>query len=169
LIVRQEHPSEFQSVYDLVKIAFQTAKVSDGNEQDFVNKLRASMNYIPQLALVAEEDSKLVGHIMLTKTYVTMGNSKFDALLLAPLSVRLEYRRRGIGSKLVRQSFELAKNLGHSFVFVVGDPAFYGRFGFTSSALFGIKHVPTIPVQFVMVHELFAGALSGVTGTVTFI
>jgi predicted N-acetyltransferase YhbS len=169
LIVRQEQPSEFQSVYDLVKIAFQTAKVSDGNEQDFVNKLRASMNYIPQLASVAEEDSKLVGHIMLTKTYVTMGNSKFDALLLAPLSVRLEYRRRGIGSKLVRQSFELAKNLGHSVVFVVGDPAFYGRFDFTSSALFGIKHVPTIPVQFVMVHELFAGALSGVTGTVTFI
>ena len=130
MIVRQEQPSEFQSVYDLVKIAFQTAKVSDGNEQDFVNKLRASMNYIPQLALVAEEDSKLVGHIMLNKTYVTMGNSKFDALLLAPLSVRLEYRRRGIGSKLVRQSFELAKNLGHSVVFVVGDPAFYGRFGF---------------------------------------
>jgi len=39
---------------------------------------------------------------------------------------------------------------------------------FTSSALFGIKHVPTIPVQFVMVHELFTGALIGVTGTVTF-
>ncbi len=167
LIIRQEQPSDFRSVYELVKIAFQTAKVSDGNEQNFVNKLRASLNYIPELELVAEEDSKLVGHIMLTKTYVTMGNSKFDALLLAPLSVALEYRRRGIGSKLVSESFRLAKNLGHGIVFVVGNPAFYSRCGFTSSALFGIKHVPAIPDQFVMVHELFAGALSGITGIVT--
>jgi predicted N-acetyltransferase YhbS len=51
---------------------------------------------------------------------------------------------------------------------VVGDPAFYSRFGFKSSILFGIKHVPAIPDQYVMVHELCANALAGVTGTVTF-
>jgi len=80
LIIRQEKPSDFQNIYDLVKVAFQTAKVANGNEQDHVNKLRASGGYIPDLALVAEEDSKLVGHIMLTKTYITTGGSKFEAL-----------------------------------------------------------------------------------------
>ena len=104
---------------------------------------------------------------MLTKTYVATSNSKFDALLLAPLSVRLDYRKRGVGSNIVTKSFELAKNLGYKAVFVVGDPAFYGRFGFESSALFGIKHVPAIPEQFIMVLELTAGALTGITGTVT--
>ena len=104
---------------------------------------------------------------MLTKTYVATSNSKFDALLLAPLSVRLDYRKRGVGSNIVTKSFELAKNLGYKAVFVVGDPAFYGRFGFESAALFGIKHVPTIPEQFIMVLELTAGALTGITGTVT--
>ena len=88
--------------------------------------------------------------------------------MLAPLSVALESRNRGIGSKLVWKSFELAKNLGFKAVFVVGDPAFYGRFGFTSSALFGIRHVPAIPDKYVMVYELSAGALVGVTGNVTF-
>jgi putative acetyltransferase len=105
---------------------------------------------------------------MLTKTCVAADDLKFEALLLAPLSVALEYRRRGVGSKLLRVSLELAKNLGYKAVFVVGDPAFYSRFGFKSSVLFGIKHVPVIPDQYVMVRELSAGALTGVTGTVTF-
>jgi putative acetyltransferase len=168
LIIRQEKPSEFQSIYDLVKVAFQTAKVADGNEQDFVNRLRASGNYIPQLALVAQEETELVGHIMLTKTYVATTDSKFEGLLLAPLSVASEYRKRGIGSKLVKESFELARNLGYGAVFVVGDPAFYCRFGFKPSVLFGVKHVPAIPDQYVMVYELFTGALTSVNGTVTF-
>ena len=77
MIIRQEKPSDFPAIYDLVKVAFQTGKVSNGLEQDYVNQLRASGNYIPQLALVAEEDGKLVGHIMLTKTYVSLDNSKF--------------------------------------------------------------------------------------------
>ena len=168
LMIRQEKRFDFLSVYDLVKVAFQTAKVANGNEQDYVNKLRANANYIPELALVAEEGAKLIGHIMLTKTYVATDGLKFQALLLAPLSVALEYRKRGVGSKLVRESFGLAKNLGYKAVFVVGDPAFYGRFGFKSSVKFGIKHVPAIPDEYVMFHEFSAGALAGVTGTVTF-
>ncbi len=52
-------------IYDLVKVAFQTAKVAKGRGQDYVNDLRISGNYIPELALVAEEDTGIVGHIML--------------------------------------------------------------------------------------------------------
>jgi predicted N-acetyltransferase YhbS len=168
LIIRQEKPSEFQEIYNLVKVAFQTAKVSNGKEQDYVDKLRASRNYLPELALVAEEDTKLVGHIMLTKTYVALADSKFEALLLAPLSVELAYRNRGVGSKLVNESFRLAKHSWYKVVFVVGNPAYYGRFGFKPSVLFGIKHVPPIPDQNVMAYELSAGTLAGVAGTVTF-
>lgn len=166
--VRQEKPSDFQDIYDLVKVGFQTAEVSNGNEQDYVIKLRASGNYIPELALVAEESGKLIGYIMLTKTYVSRSNSKFEALLLAPLCIALEQRNLGIGSKLVVEGLKLAKNLGYTTVFVVGNPLFYSRFGFQSSVHFGIKHVPMIPDQFVMVNELSIGALTDVVGTVTF-
>lgn len=167
MIIRQEKPADFVEIYDLVKVAFQTAKVSNGDEQDFVNRLRVSGNYVPALAFVAEVAGRLVGHIMLTKTYVVSAGLKFEALLLAPLSVVLDYRNCGVGSKLVKYSFESARNLGYKVVFVVGDPAYYGRFGFVSSILFGIKHVPEIPSEFVMVKELFDGALADVSGTVT--
>ena len=89
------------------------------------------------MALVAEEGGKFLGHIMLTKTCVVTSGSKFEALLLAPLSVALEHRNRGIGSKLVKESFDLAKSFGYKAVFVVGDPAYYSRFSFKSSMLFG--------------------------------
>jgi predicted N-acetyltransferase YhbS len=168
LKVRQEKPSDFQDIYDLVKVGFQTAEVSNGNEQDYVIKLRASGNYIPELALVAEESGKLIGYIMLTKTYVSRSNSKFEALLLAPLCIALEQRNLGIGSKLVVEGLKLTKNLGYTTVFVVGNPLFYSRFGFQSSVHFGIKHVPMIPDQFVMVNELSMGVLTDVVGTVTF-
>ena len=117
---------------------------------------------------MAEEDGRIVGHIMFTKTYINAVDSKFEALLLAPLSVALEYRNRGVGSKLVLESLELAKKLGYKAVFVVGDPAYYSRFGFKSIALFGIKHDPPIPDPYVMAYELTPGALFGVTGTCNF-
>ncbi len=105
---------------------------------------------------------------MLTKTYVAIrSGGRVEALLLAPLSVALEYRNHGVGSALIKCSLESAKKLGFRAVFVVGDPAYYGRFSFKPSAVYGIRHVPEIPSQYVMALELLAGALAGVNVTVT--
>jgi len=164
--MRKETENDFSQIYDLVKVAFQTAKVSNGNEQNFVNQLRSSGNYIPELALVAEEDGKLIGHIMLTKTYIVNSDSKFEALLLAPICVALEYRNRGIASELINQSFKLAKKMGYTVVFLVGDPAFYHRFGFMPTVAFGIKRTLDIPDENVMVCELVLNALNGINGTI---
>ena len=166
MLIRQEKPEEFPAIYDLVKVAFQTAKVTNGKEQDCVDQFRSSGNYIPELALVAEQDGKLIGHIMLTRTYITGDNNKFETLLLAPLSIALEYRNKGVGSKLITESFELAKKLGYKSVVLVGDPAYYHRFGFKSSVDFGIRHVQDIPGQFVMACELVPNALQGISGTI---
>jgi Predicted acetyltransferase len=151
-----------------VKVAFETAKVSNGDEQNYVDRLRSGDCYIPELALVAEENGRIIGHIMLTKTYVLTGTERVLALLIAPLSVELAHRNRGVGSKLVAEGFRVAKQLGYTSVFVVGDPAYYSRFGFRSSARFGIKHVPEIPESYVMAIELTPNMLAGVSGTITF-
>jgi len=154
-------------IHDLVKVAFQTAQVSNGDEQNFVDKLRASSGYIPELALVAEQDGQIIGHVMLTKTWVRSADSKREVLLLAPLAVALQHRCRGVGSKLVLESFQLAKNLGYNAVLVVGNPVYYSRFGFTPSVSFGIVHDPPIPDPYVMACELVPQALVGVCGTVS--
>ena len=94
MTIRQATPEDFDAIYSLVKTAFQTAKVSDGDEQDFVLKLRKG-RYIPELELVAEEDGVLIGHIMLTGASIRENGGCFGTLLLAPLSVaiRIPFRR----------------------------------------------------------------------------
>lgn len=164
MIIRREAAEEFPQIYDLVKTAFQTAKVADGNEQDFVNQLRAGGNYIPELALVAEENGALIGHIMLTRTYIHNDDRKYESLLLAPIAVALEYRSRGVGAGLIKESFKLARETGFTSVLLVGDPAYYHRFGFRSAVDFGIKHKLNIPDENVMACELVPGALDGVSG-----
>jgi putative acetyltransferase len=166
MIIRKETEKDFSQIYDLVKTAFQTAKVSDGKEQDFVNQRRSSSNYIPELALIAEENDTMVGHIMLTKTDIINGGSKFETLLLAPIAVVLEYRNTGIGAKLINESFRLAKAMGYTSVFLVGDPGYYHRFGFKASVEFGITQLHNIPDEYVLAYELVPNALLGTSGII---
>jgi predicted N-acetyltransferase YhbS len=166
MIIRREAEADCDRIYDLVKIAFQTAQVTNGEEQDYQVRLRNSDNYIPELALVAEEDGELVGHIMLTKTYITTDHGKVESLLLGPISVVLERRNQGIGALLINESRRLAKEMGYTAVFLVGDPAYYHRFGFEPTAKYGIKDTHGIPDEYVMVCPLVETALRGISGTV---
>lgn len=70
--IRVVNKSDFKDIYNLVKEAFKTAQVSDGNEQDFVLELRKRVFYIPSLEFVAEEQGELIGHIMFTKQAVDL-------------------------------------------------------------------------------------------------
>ncbi len=174
--IRPERREEFPAVYSLVREAFASARISDGDEQDFVERLRAGAGYIPELALVAEKDGELAGHIMLTGITLVLDAAKdgeesgnMPVLMLAPLCVRLECRKRGLGAALVRKAFERARELGHGAVFLAGDPAYYGRFGFRKAEKFGIRHLPeSIPGRYVLACELYPGALAGKKGVFDF-
>lgn len=164
IIIRQETKQDHQELYNLIQTAFQTAKVADGDEQDFTARLWNSENYIPQLGLVAELDGKLIGHILLTRMYVIQEDgSKFESLLIAPLSVLLEYRDQGIGSTLIKEGLKRGQEMGYKAVFLCGDPNYYHRFGFKSISEFGLTN-PEIPEPYAMGYELVPGALDKVTG-----
>jgi predicted N-acetyltransferase YhbS len=166
--IRPERPAEFAQIDDLVRVAFETAEMSNGGEQNFVNHLRAGGNYIPELALVAEEDGKLIGHIMLTRTSITGDGREFPTLLLGPIAVALQWRNKGVGSRLIEESFRLARGLGHQSAILVGNPAYYHRFGFKTAADFGINNANGIPDEYVMACELVPKALDAVQGMILF-
>ena len=148
--VRQEREAEFPAIYELIRTAFATAEVSDGDEQDFANRLRIHGNYIPELALVAECQGKLIGHIMLTRTVVTQDDgTPYEALMIAPLSVVLDYRNQGVGSALLKEGLRLAQSMGYR-------------------AEYGIRQagLPEELAPYFMVHELIPGSLKSVHGTI---
>jgi putative acetyltransferase len=165
-IIRQETPCDFAPIYDLVKTAFETARYAEGDEQDFVERQRHPDTYVPELALVAEDDGAIIAHIMLTRTFVSMPEGRFPILLLAALAVAVERRSQGIGTRLVEAAILRARTLGYNAIILVGDPAYYARFGFRSSTAFAITSANPIEDEYVQIRELVPGALKNVSGSV---
>jgi putative acetyltransferase len=85
---------------------------------------------------VAEAGRAIVGHVAFTAVSVA---GAADGMGLAPLAVRPDFQRRGVGASLVRAGLETCRRAGAGFVVVVGEPAYYGRFGFTAAAGWGLS------------------------------
>ena len=164
--IRLATEKDYPTIYELVKIAFQTAQVTDGQEQEFVEKLRASNNYIPALEFVAEENGEMVGHVMLTKQIVNGEQSDVESLLVAPLCVKFEVRNQKIGAQLMEYSLNEAKKIGYSSAFLVGNPAYYSRFGFRATNEFGIQNATEIPNEYVLGCELQPHSLLNIYGSI---
>jgi Predicted acetyltransferase len=164
--IRKVASGDIKEVYDLVKTAFETAEVKSGDEQDYQETLRNGDKYIPSLDLVAEDGIELVGQIILTKFELMTADGVQMQLLLGPLSVRLDYRCRGIGGQLIDTACEEAERLGYKAVFLAGNPDYYGRYGFEQSVNFGIKNINGYDDKYILCRELTSGALDGVTGTI---
>jgi putative acetyltransferase len=82
------------------------------------------------LELVAVEDGHVVGHILFSRLYVEQGGKRFPAVALAPLAVEPSFHGTGIGGALVREAHVRLKQAGEKLSIVVGDPPYYGRFGY---------------------------------------
>ena len=166
--IKVEREEEYEEIYNVVKIAFQTSEHADGDEQDYVNNLRKSENFIPQLALVTKKEQRIIAHIMLTRTFITrQNNEQFEALLLSPICVLIEYRKKGVGSTLIKHSLEKAKKMGFKAVFLVGDPSFYQRFGFKSISSFGLEITEEEAKEYSLALELEEDYLGSKGGTIS--
>jgi putative acetyltransferase len=80
------------------------------------------------LSLASFADGKLVAHIVLT--HCRIEGSQAEVALLGPLAVLPQQQRRGIGTALVQAALQRLRNAGVVTVYVLGDPEYYGRFGF---------------------------------------
>lgn len=127
MIVRHEKASDRAAVHALVEVAF-----GRRDEADLVDRLRQDGSVV--LSLVALDDSVIVGHILLTRM-----EAPFTALGLAPLAVRPDRQRAGIGSQLVGAALDRVRAAGWQAVFVFGDPGYYGRFGFDAAQARGFS------------------------------
>lgn len=167
--IRQAEPKDYGAIYQLVKTAFETARVSDGTEQDFVLGLRAGDTFLPQLEFVAEREGTLIGHVMMTRQRVETQDGPIEGVLVAPLCVALAHRGQKVGQALICYAMERARAEGYAAAFLVGDPGYYGRFGFRRSDKFGLQNDTALPDEVVLACELASGALAGVRGRVALI
>lgn len=157
LRVRFEHATDHRAVDALVSATF-----GRRDESDAVAALRGEPGVV---SMVAVEAGEVVGHVMLSP--VSVGGSA-SAPGLAPLAVRPDRQRRGVGSALVHAALEACRDRGDAALFVLGDPAYYGRFGFVDATPFHLRyHEPVTPGAFQVI-ELSPGALTGLSGEVRY-
>lgn len=126
---------------------------------------RRGVPRVEELCLVARDPDHpaIVGGIRYWP--VTVGQMATPALLLGPLAIQPERRGTGVGAALMRRSLAMAETAGHRVVVLVGDLAYYGRFGFSPAAPRGIFMSQEVPER-VLATELQPGALEGVVGAI---
>jgi putative acetyltransferase len=138
VIVRPERPDDFDAIRRVVAAAF-----GSDVEAKLVDDIRADDCYRPELALVAERDGDVVGHVMISWCALHDGDVVHRIAMLSPLAVDPSVQRDGIGSALVREVCALADAAGDAMVILEGSPAYYSRFGFVDARTHGIEiHLP---------------------------
>ena len=116
------------------------------------------------LALVARDGGRLVGTVRL---WPIMAGPNRPALLLGPLAVTPDRQGEGVGAALMRTALERAAALGHGAVLLVGEPCFYGRFGFASALTDRLWLPGPYDRPRLQGLELAPGALDGAAGLVS--
>jgi putative acetyltransferase len=164
MLIRPETPADIPAIYALNQQAF------DGRtaEPDLVDALRREPDFIPPLSLVAEEDGRILGHILFSPIHIQTAAGPLPAISLAPLAVLPEFQRRGIGSALVHHGPAECRRLGHAIVIVLGHPAYYPRFGFSPQLARALESPYADVGDAWMALELIPGALAGVRGKVIY-
>jgi putative acetyltransferase len=133
-------------------------------ESRLIEDLRAAG--LDAVELVAVENDDIVGHILFSVLATTIDRQTVPALALAPMAVRPDRQRRGVGSALVRAGLDLARDRDWRAVIVLGHKGYYPRFGF-SAALARPLETPFSGDAF-MALELAPGALRGEKGRATY-
>lgn len=138
--IRPERDQEAAAIAAVIRTAF-----GRDAEADLVARLRAAGALT--ISLVALQDDALVGHVALSPLHGEAGPGGTGWLGLAPLAVRPEWQRRGRGARLVTAALAAAETHGATLVAVLGDPAYYGRFGFVPAHRHGWRCVWDVPPE----------------------
>ncbi len=130
--IRSERPEDAEAIAVITTDAFEGAPHAGGNEAAIVAALRRSGALA--ISLVAMENDEAVGHIAFSPVRLDgqAGGPGVRWYALGPVSVRPDRQRRGIGQVLIREGLSRLERLGAPGCVVVGEPAYYGRFGFSS-------------------------------------
>jgi putative acetyltransferase len=165
VVLRQERQADLADIFEINKAAF-----GQDNEAKLVDALRNNQTvFVPELSIVAIANNKIVGHILFTKINIQdeQGNN-YESLGLAPMAVRPESQKNGIGGRLIRKGLEVAKALGFKSVIVLGHEHYYPKFGFEPAVKWNIKSTFDVPSNVFMAIELVEGGLKNISGTVVY-
>ena len=136
--IRPETAADADAIDAVTVAAFLEAPHAAHTEQFIVRALRRAGALT--VSIVAELDGGVVGHVAASPVAVSNGATGWFGL--GPLSVRPDLQRRGLGSRLMEAVLQRLRELGAAGCVLVGDPAYYRRFGFRPEPGLVLPEVP---------------------------
>ena len=136
MLIRVERPEDVAGIAAVLADAFgRPGESKTPSEVGLVAALRESDSWVASQSLVAVEGDLIIGHCLCSRAFV----DETPVLALGPIGVRQDWQGRGVGSALVRQAIDIAIDMGEELIGLLGDPAFYGRFGFVAASDLSIE------------------------------
>ena len=126
ITIREERPADIAAIREVTRLAFEGLSYSDGSEPRIIDRLREDGDLV--LSLVAEDAGGIIGHIALSAVEVEDGTAGWFGL--GPISVLPDKQRSGIGSLLMTEAINRKREREAKGIVLLGDPAYYRRFGF---------------------------------------
>jgi predicted N-acetyltransferase YhbS len=144
ILIRPECESDIDSIADVITRAFAVAEHASGTEAQIVEKLRSRGRL--SVSLVAEFEGTVVGHIAASPVSIS-NHAEGCWYGLGPVAVSPELHGKGIGGRLIRETFARLTELGADGCVVLGESAYYGRFGFR---VYDSLRLPGLPPEYFM-------------------
>ncbi|WP_179393927.1 GNAT family N-acetyltransferase [Lacticaseibacillus absianus] len=142
---------------------------ADGDEAALVARLRHSATYRSADDVVAlSDDGTLIGHALLSQAAVVGPTHEWPVFVLAPLAVHPDWQGQGVGSALLTYLAVQAGEDARRAIAILGDPGYYGRFGYQPARDFGVTAPFAVPDANLMLKAIVPGGLTGVSGTLRY-
>lgn len=125
-MIRLEQAGDEAQIAAVTGAAFAEVEYSDGSEVGIIERLRGDGDLT--LSLVAEDGGRVVGHVAISPVTITDGSEHWYGL--GPISVLPDLQRMGLGVRLMRGAIEQMLQQGARGIVLLGEPAYYARFGF---------------------------------------
>ncbi len=138
LQIRDEQPSDIEAINRITKAAFANQPYSSHTEQFIVAALREAGQLT--LSLVALKGDEVIGHVAVSPVTLSSGDTGWHGL--GPISVAPTHQQHGIGSALMRAAIARLQAMGSAGCVLLGEPAYYARFGFRADPALVLPGVP---------------------------
>ena len=165
---RQAMDCDTQAILDVARSAFGSRQ---GDEiATLIDNLLGDPTAHPLLSVVATNNEVIVGHVLFTRVSLERCPETVSASILAPLAVHPDFQNRGIGGMLIAEGLKRLRQMGVDLVFVLGDPGYYRKHGFSPAGVEG--YAPPYPIapehaDAWMAQELRPGIIGRTNGRVT--
>lgn len=165
IIIRKTDKSEYFQTEYLTREAFWNLYQPGCSEHFILHNLRKSDSYICNSDLVTICNNEIIAHIITTKAKIKNAfNDEKEVLCLGPIAVKSDYRSKGVGSALIKESVRIAKEANYPAIILFGNPGYYKRFGFVNAEKFRITTKDYKNFDAFMALELFENSLKNING-----